>query len=182
MGDITVNQLHGIVLRESESDAILEIDANTYQSISELLSRLRRQAFDGMENDLRDSLVNAMSDLSGMLLRMRLEKASKSANVDTNNLVDEERYILDAYEEQQERLALVAAATSKGKTQLLKYVSDRYRSRMITVRLLKDVDTLTGSDYESYGPFEAEDVATIPYVNARALMSQGSATRIRWTN
>lgn len=180
MGEITVNQLHGIVLRESESDSILEIDANIYQKISEFLSRLRKQAFDGMENELRDNLVETVSNLSDILLRIRLEKASKSANTNTNNLVDEERYILDAYEEQQERLTLVSTATSKGKTQLLKRVSEKYRSKMITIRLLKDVDTLTGSDYESYGPFEAEDITTIPHVNARALMSQGSATRVRW--
>lgn len=180
MGEITVNQLDGIVLRESESDSVLEMDASTYQDISDFLSRLRKQAFDGMENEMRDSLVETVSNLSGILLRIRLEKASKSDNVDTNNLVDEERYILDAYEEQQERLDMVSAATSKGKTQLLKRVSEKYRSRIITVRLLKDVDTLTGSDYEPYGPYEAEDIATMPYVNARALMSQGSATRVRW--
>ncbi|MXX21222.1 MAG: hypothetical protein F4Y82_04490 [Cenarchaeum sp. SB0665_bin_23] len=180
MEKITVNQLHGIVLRESESDAILEIDNNMYQKIAESLSHLRKQAFDGMENEMRERLVETLSNLSGILLRIRLEKAFRSESVDTNNLVDEERYVLDAYEEQQERLALITAAASKGKTQLLRYVSEKYRSRMITVRLLKDMEALTGADYEHYGPFEAEDIATMPYVNARALMLQGSATRIRW--
>lgn len=180
MGDITVNQLHGIVLRESESDSILEIDSNTYQNISEFLGHLRKQEFDGMENEMRDKLAGIMSDLTGILLRTRLEKAFRSEDVDTTNLLDEEKYILDADEERRERLVLVSTAASKGKTQLLKRVSEKYRSRMVTVRFLKSMDTLTGSDYESYGPFEAEDVGTMPYVNARALVSQGSAIRVRW--
>ena len=39
---------------------------------------------------------------------------------------------------------------------------------------------MVGADLAKYGPFKAEDVATIPYENAQALISKNVATKIRW--
>lgn len=180
MADVSVNQLHAMVLREAESDTVLEMDINMYQNISEFIGRLRRQEFDGMENKMRDSLVSTITSLTDILLRTRLQKASRPNSPDIGNLLDEEKYVLDAEEERQERVALVSGAIQVGQTQRLRRVSEWYKSRKVTVRFLDGVEALTGADYESYGPFKQEDVGTIPYVNARSLITQGSAVRVRW--
>ena len=36
------------------------------------------------------------------------------------------------------------------------------------------------ADLEKYGPFNAEDIATIPYENAQALIVKNIATKVRW--
>ena len=179
-GGLTVDKLYGMVLREAESDSILEMDSNTYRRISEFVGSLRKQEFDGVENEIRDSLAKTASELADILLRSRLEKGSRSDTLDLSNLLDEERYILDAEEEKRDRAFLVSSAVSRGKTRLLEYVSEKHRTRMVTVRFLNDVDALTGSDYLAYGPFKEEDVATIPHDNARALVSRGNAVRVGW--
>lgn len=43
----------------------------------------------------------------------------------------------------------------------------------IILRFLKDVPKLIGIDLKSYGPFLAEDVASLPFENAELLIKQG---------
>jgi DNA replication factor GINS len=48
----------------------------------------------------------------------------------------------------------------------------------ITLRFLKPVPEIIGSDMKSYGPFQAEDVASVPQENARMLVKQGLAKQV----
>lgn len=171
-----------MVLREIESDTVMEMDGDTYQDISRFVGSLRRQAFDGIENEVRDSMVETVLKLVDILLRTRLEKSLRSDEPNPDNLLDEEKYILDAEEEKRSRIKLVISATSRGKTRLLEHISNKHKTRMVAVRFLKDVDALTGSDYNPYGPFLREDIATIPHDNAKALVLQGSAVRVVWVD
>jgi DNA replication factor GINS len=45
----------------------------------------------------------------------------------------------------------------------------------VTVRFLKPVPSIMGADMQSYGPFLAEDVASVPSENAKILVRQGLA-------
>jgi len=42
---------------------------------------------------------------------------------------------------------------------------------------LKPIDQIIGSDLQKYGPFDAEDVATLPFENALALISKKIAVK-----
>ena len=50
--------------------------------------------------------------------------------------------------------------------------------RRVTVRFLKPVPSIIGSDMKSYGPFLVEDVASVPVENAKILVKQGLAKEI----
>ena len=179
-GRFTVEGLHGMVTREAESDTVLEIDVNTYRRISKFVGQLKRQEFDGVENEIRDSMVKTITELTEILIRTRLEKGFRADDLELSNLLDEEEYVLDAEEEKRQRMKQVVDATSRGSTVLLEHISQLHKNRKVAVRFVHDVDALTGADYNPYGPFREEDVATIPYDNARVLMAQGSAVRVNW--
>jgi DNA replication factor GINS len=49
---------------------------------------------------------------------------------------------------------------------------------MVVVRLMRDLPAIVGVDLETYGPFKAEDIASLPEANATPLISQGAARRI----
>ena len=181
MSDIGMEKLYGMVLRELESDAILELDPETYQNVSEFVGSLRRQEFDGIENDIRDLMVKMAARLAKMLLRARLEKGFVPG-ADVGNLLDEEKYVLDAEEEKLERMALVGEAASGGKVLLLDRIVEKHKNRTVTVRFLRDVDKLVGSNYQEYGPFREEYIGSIPYDNARSLVARGDAVRIGWVD
>ena len=94
------------------------------------------------------------------------------------NLLDEEKYILYPGTDMDERRSLVLDGIVSGRPRLLESVTAAHRTRLVMVRMLAPVDEMTGADMSRYGPYSAEDVATIPLENAAALVSQGTAARI----
>lgn len=180
--EIDIDSLYGMVLRETESDIVLEIEPDMYRTISDFLGNLRKQEFDGIENKIKDSLVKMASELTSILLQIRLEKITNSDTINFENLLDEEKYILDGEEERRERSELIISATVNGKSKLLESISQRHKTKTVVVRFLQDMDEMVGADFEKYGPFKVEDIATIPYENAQALVSKKIAAKIRWDN
>jgi DNA replication initiation complex subunit (GINS family) len=47
-----------------------------------------------------------------------------------------------------------------------------------TIRFLKSIPAIMGADMKSYGPFIAEDVASLPPQNAQILVKQGLAVLV----
>ena len=178
--EIDINSLHAIVLRETESDSIQEIDPNFYRNLSDFIGNLKKQEFDGIESKIKQSLIDMASELTKLLLHNRLEKIIRSDNIDFTNLLDEEKFILDAEEQKRERLEMILSATINGKSKFLESLSQNHKTKTVVLRFLKDVDEIVGADLEKYGPFQPEDIATIPYENAQALITKKIATKIHW--
>lgn len=178
--EIDLNSLHSIVLREMESDSIQELDPNFYRSLSEFMGNLKKQEFDGIENKIKQSLINMTSELSSLLLYARLEKTAKPTKLDFTNLLDEEKFILDSEEQKRERTEMIVSATINGKSKFLESISQNHKTKTVVLRFLKDVDQIIGVDLEKYGPFKPEDIATLPYENAQALITKKAATKIHW--
>ena len=177
---IDVNSLYNILLREIQNDSVQEIDSHLYYYISDMLGKLKNQGYDGIESKIKDSLVKIITDMVSLLLKIRIEKVVKSKEIDYSNLLDEERYILDSDDELRERKDIVLSATLNGRLKLLETVSKNHKLRSIVVRFLKPIDQIVGSDLEKYGPFDAEDVATLPFENATALIGKKIAVKISW--
>ena len=177
---IDVNTLYNILLREIQNDSVQEIDSGLYYSISEMLGKLKNQGYDGIESKIKDSLVKMITEMVSLLLKIRIEKAVRSMEIDYANLLDEERYILDSDDELRQKKETVLSATLNGRLKLLETVSRTHKSRSIVVRFLKPIDQIIGSDLEKYGPFDTEDVATLPFENATALIGKKIAVKVSW--
>lgn len=178
--EIDINSLHAIVLRETESDSVQEIDPNFYRNLSDFIGNLKKQEFDGIESKIKQSLIDMSSELTSLLLHNRLEKTIRSDSIDFTNLLDEEKFILDTEEQKRERVEMVLSATVNGKSKFLESLSQNHKTKTVVLRFLKDVDEIVGVDLEKYGPFRTEDIATIPYENAQALITKKAATKIHW--
>ncbi len=178
--EIDINSLHAIVLRETENDSIQEIDPDFYRSLSDFLGNLKKQEFDGIESKIKKSLIEMTSDLAALLLNIRLEKTTKLDGIDFTNLLDEEKFILDAEEQKRERTEMILSATINGKSKFLESISQNHKTKTVVLRILQNVDEIVGADLEKYGPFKPEDIATLPYENAQALITKKVATKIHW--
>ncbi|MFB5608672.1 MAG: hypothetical protein ACE5R5_02445 [Nitrosarchaeum sp.] len=178
--EIDLNKLHHIVLRETESDTIQEINPEFYRNLSDFIGDLKKQEFDGVESKIKEAIINTATELTSLLITIRLDKISKSDNMDFKNLLDEEKFILDAEEERRERTEMILSATINGKSKFLESISQNHKTKTVVIRFLQEVDEIIGADLEKYGPFKAEDIATIPYENAQALITKNIATKVRW--
>ena len=177
---IDINSLHNTVLRETENDSLLEIKPNFYRNLSDFIGNLRKQEFDDVENKIKNEMIEIASELTLLLIQIRLEKISNSDDFDISYLLDEEKFILDSQEEQNERTEMILSATINGKSKFLESLAENHKIKKIVIRFLSEVDEIIGADLEKYGPFKAEDIATIPYENAQALIVKNIATKVRW--
>lgn len=114
------------------------------------------------------------------------------------------RKILDAILSRQEVAAdLLTPEETDFAKQVAVHVEDRYRfieklgqpgiapedktasepaeARLEVVRFLSDFPAIIGVDLKTYGPFKAEDLATLPIENASALISQGVVRQVRFS-
>ena len=111
---ISINYLHTLVLQESESDAIQEIDSNLYNSISELIKNLKSKEYDDVKAKINQAMINMITDTTSALLKLRLEKATLE-NSNRSVLLDEEKYILDSKKEMLERRETILSGILNGK-------------------------------------------------------------------
>ena len=111
---ISINYIHKLVLLESETDTIQEIDSNLYNSISELIKSLKSGGYDGVEAKINQVMVNMITDTISALLKLRLEKAVLE-NSNRSVLLDEEKYILDSKKEMLERREAILSGILNGK-------------------------------------------------------------------
>ena len=117
---ININYLHTLVLQESESDTIQEIDSNLYNSISELIKNLKSGEYDDIKAKINQAMINMITDTTSALLKLRLEKANLE-NSNQSVLLNEEKYILDSKKEMLERRETILSGILNGKPHSLDY-------------------------------------------------------------
>ena len=111
---ININYLQTLVLQESESDTMQEIDSNLYNSISELIKNLKSEEYDGVEAKINQAMISMITDTTSALLKLRLEKAILE-NSNQSVLLNEEKYILDSKKEMLERRETILSGILNGK-------------------------------------------------------------------
>jgi len=112
--EISIKHLHTLVLRESETDVIQEIDSNLYNSISELIKNLKSEEYDGIKAKINQAMIDMVTDTTSALLKLRLEKAAFK-NSSQSVLLDEEKYILNSRKEMVERKETILSGILNGK-------------------------------------------------------------------
>jgi len=112
--EINIKYLHTVVLRESETDTVQEIDSNLYNSISDLIKNLKSEEYDGIKAKINQAMINMVTDTTSTLLKLRLEKAI-FYNSKQSVLLDEEKYILDSRKEMTERKETILTGILNGK-------------------------------------------------------------------
>ena len=177
---IDIHSLHNTVLRETENDSILEINPNFYRNLANFIGNLKKQEFDGIENKIKNTMIEMVTELTSLLIQIRLDKISKTSDLEISYLLDEEKFILDSQEDQRERIEMILSATINGKSKFLESLAQNHKTKKIVIRFLNEVNEIVGADLEKYGPFKTEDIATIPYENAQALISKNVATKVHW--
>jgi DNA replication factor GINS len=189
-----IKEVYTLLLKESQLPTLQLIPLDTYQTIANIISKLKGQTYDGLEVVIRDRMLELISQASTLLLERRLQKiieqqqsvsssrsASSSENppiTDYSKLTDEEKYVLDVELDSSKRKDYVLEATLSGRSKVLESISSKVRSRQILVRFLKPMEQFVGIDMNKYGPFHKEDVARLPFENARSLIGSGEAIEI----
>jgi DNA replication factor GINS len=93
-------------------------------------------------------------------------------------LLPEERYVCLAQAKFRRRFDSFVEAVSSGQPSFIELAHRSESERSVTIRFTKHVNELVGLDLRRYGPFEPEDVASIPAASADILIAGGDAVEV----
>jgi DNA replication factor GINS len=187
---LTIEDVYNLLLTEIQIPTLQSIPLDTYQNIATLLGNIKGQGYEGIEAKIRDRMVEMISKSAQLLLECRHQKlkeyqheilsssSSAATAVDYSKLTDEEKYILDGENESDKRRNAVLAATINGRPKVMESMSAKIRAKQIVIRFIKSMEQFVGVDMTKYGPFQEEDVAVLPFENARSFIEKGIAIEI----
>lgn len=175
---LALKDVFKLLKKEIESPSLQAIEPDTFQKIAASLGTLKGQGYEGVEAKLRDRMAELLASSARLLIEARQAKIRPGEPLDYSKLTDEEKYVLDGKRESEGRMSEVVAATVKGRPKVLESMSARMRSKQIVVRFLKPIEAFVGIDMSKYGPFQLEDVGSLPFENARLIIEGGGAVEV----
>lgn len=177
-----------LLKKETQIPKIQGMSPDIYKKIAQLIKELSIQKYENLEFDVHHELIRLLVLSTKSLIELRTRKLleNSSANLpyptlstdDYSKLTDEEKYIFEEERKVSQRKDLIIQSLIDGNVNNLDSISRIIRSKMIIIRFLESTDQFMGVDMAKYGPFIKEDVAILPFENARSLIERKVAVEI----
>ncbi len=186
---IGLDYIMELLKKETQIPKIQAISPDIYKKIAQLIKELSTQKFEDLESDVHHELTKLIVLSTKSLIELRTRKLLENSNAnltyptlstdDYSKLTDEEKYIFEEERKVSQRKDLIIQSLTDGNVNNLDSISMIIRSKMIIIRFLEATDQFMGVDMAKYGPFLKEDVAILPFENARSLIERKAAIEIK---
>jgi len=186
--EIDLDFIMELLKKETQIPKIQGISPDIYKKIAQLIKELSIQKYEDLELDVHHELIRLLVQSTKSLIELRIRKLSENSNEnlsstslstdDYSKLTDEEKYIFEEERKVSQRKNLIKQSLIDGNVNNLDSISRIIRSKMIIIRFLESTDQFMGVDMAKYGPFIKEDVAILPFENARSLIERKVAVEI----
>jgi DNA replication factor GINS len=177
-----------LIKKETQIPKIQSISPDIYKKIAQLIKELSIQKYEDLELDVHHELIRLLVLSAKSLIELRTRKLLENSNGnlsstslstdDYSKLTDEEKYIFEEERKVSQRMDLIKGSLIDGNLNNLDSISRIIRSKMIIIRFMESTDQFMGVDMAKYGPFIKEDVAILPFENARSLIERKVAVEI----
>ena len=180
MPELTIELLKKNLDYEEQSERLTQIPADLYVSVASYSQLLKRTAGSG-SSELARRLVSRQSAMIASMVQSLLQTRARKALTQSavSQLLPEERSVVAVGADYSEKMRAFAEAVSSGQPSAVDLARKDEMNRSATVRFLKHVDELVGPDLRRYGPFEPEDLASLPASSAEVLVASGEAVQVR---
>ena len=180
------NELCTVWQREIESTELVPLPPDFYSKVSDYVQRIKEEARMLDKKTLKAGLLEHemrnVKHLIRELTRIRYGKLKKA--IAENQKIPSE--VLTAEEEKMcagllgftQAYQALAENLVHGQAAKVETETPDQPHRRVTLRFVKPIPAIVGSDMKTYGPFVAEDVGSLPVENARILVKQGLAVTI----
>jgi DNA replication factor GINS len=177
-----------LLKKETQIPKIQGISPDIYKKIAQLIKELSIQKYEDLELDVHHEVIRLLVLSTKSLIELRTRKLLENSNGnlssnslstdDYSKLTDEEKYIFEEERKVSQRKDLIKQSLIDGNVNNLDSISRIIRSKMIIIRFMESTDQFMGIDMAKYGPFKKEDVAILPFENARSLIERKVAVEI----
>jgi DNA replication factor GINS len=96
-----------------------------------------------------------------------------------SNLTDEEKYVFFGNREREQRINIVLKMLLEGKSKTLEKIVSSINQNFVIIRFLDSMEQFVGVNMNKYGPYQRDDVAILPFENARSIIENNKAVEIR---
>ena len=201
---ISINEVFSILKKEIQlTGGPQPIPANFYQNIANVITKLKDNAIEKEEDNDNEKNIKIMGEkISGKIKNNLLDLYLKSVtllfvyrcrkifNIDkkTNesfeysNLTDEEKYVFYGNRDVENRINIVINTLFEGKPKTLEKIVSSINEYCTIVRFLDVMEQFVGINMNKYGPFKKEDIAILPFENARSIIENNKAIEILMIN
>ena len=177
------DELYEAWKKEKENVEIQRLPKNFYAKIADYVKKTREERRMLDKKTTKAKLLNrefkSVKNMAEELIRLRYDKALKKSlareTVPREVLTEEEEKLYG------EILPLAEAYQTFLKDILqgrLSRIEKEEKPKKMLLRFVQEIPAIVGSDMKTYGPFEPEDIATLPSENARILIKQGVAVEV----
>ena len=177
------DELYEAWKNEKENVEIQRLPKNFYAKIADYVKKTREERRMLDKKTTKAKLLNrefkSVKNMAEELIRLRYDKALKKSlareTVPREVLTEEEEKLYG------EILPLAEAYQAFLKDILqgrLSRIEKEEKPKKMLLRFVQEIPAIVGSDMKTYGPFEPEDIATLPSENARILIKQGVAVEV----
>lgn len=179
-----------LLKKETQIPKIQAISPDIYRKIAQIIRDLSIQKYENLELDVHHELIKLLTLSTKSLFELRIRKLLESSNGqhlsypsllssdDYSKLTDEEKFIFEEERKVSQRKELIIQSLIGGNVNNLDTISRVIRSKMTIIRFLESTDQFMGVDMAKYGPFIKEDIAILPFENARSLIERKIAIEI----
>lgn len=173
------DKIYGCWQKEKETIALTKLPDNFYHEIVEYLIKIKEEMRMIDQKTLKASLLKkemehvkrATQELAHLRYKKLAKKLVKGETIPLDYLTTEEKEALKNFSN------FGKVYQSFKQIINLKHESKQER-KIVMLRFLGDVPAIVGLDLKAYGPFKAEDIASLPVENAEMLVKRGLAQRI----
>ena len=179
-----------LLKKETQIPKSEAISPDIYRKIAQIIRDLSIQKYEDLELDIHHELIKLLTLSTKSLFELRIRKLLENSNGqhlsypsllssdDYSKLTDEEKFIFEEERKVSQRKELIIESLIDGNVNNLDTISRIIRSKMIIIRFLESTDQFMGVDMAKYGPFIKEDIAILPFENARSLIERKIAIEI----
>jgi DNA replication factor GINS len=177
------DELYSAWRREIEESALGCLSPDFYVRIADYLRQIKEDTRMIDKKTVKANLLeHELQHVRRMLRELvwaRYKKLvrviAESQKVPSDLLAAEESKIFEGYVPFTEAYQKFARGLLQG--QIVQVAVEKIHKR-VALRFIKSIPAVIGVDLKSYGPFAAEDVASLPVENAKILVKQGLAALV----
>ncbi|HEY0579480.1 MAG TPA: hypothetical protein VGC75_02125 [Candidatus Nitrosocosmicus sp.] len=197
---IKIEEIYNILKREIQlTSGPQSIPPDFYLNISNLISKLKNNTAEKeledentkikrekISNQIKNNLIDLFIESVTLLFICRCKKTfninKTKETFDFSNLTNEEKYVFYGNKEREYRINVVLNTLFEGKPRTLEKIVSSINENYIIVRFLDSMEKFVGVNMNKYGPFKKDDVAILPFENARSIIENNKAIEIHMIN
>jgi DNA replication factor GINS len=201
---VSIEEIFNTLKREIQlTSGPQSIQPSFYQNVATLIYKLKNNPIEkkeegeeniNLENEkidkisyqIKNNLLDLFTKSVTLLFIYRCKKTFNINKIketfDYSNLTDEEKYVFYGNREREHRINIVLNMLFEGKPKTLEKIVSSINQNYVILRFLGSLEQFVGINMNKYGPFKKDDVAILPFENARSIIENNKAIEINMIN